>query len=54
VTNSNRGDLGVEVGTTTSGGLLVAQLQRGGPAATAGIKTGELITSINGTAADLA
>jgi len=49
VTNSNRADLGVQVGTTTSGGLLVIQVQRGGPAATAGINTGDVITAVNGT-----
>ena len=49
VTNSNRGGLGVGVGTTTSGGLLVTQVQRGGPAAAAGINTGDVITAVNGT-----
>ncbi|HEY0450431.1 S1C family serine protease [Actinophytocola sp.] len=50
VTNTNRGYLGVQVGSTTSGGVLVTQVQAGGPAASAGIRTGDLITAINGTA----
>jgi S1-C subfamily serine protease len=50
VTNSHRAYLGVQVGTTTSGGLLVVQVQPGGPAATAGIAAGELLAAVNGTA----
>jgi S1-C subfamily serine protease len=50
VTNTNRAYLGVQGGATTSGGVLVTQVQPGGPAATAGIKTGDVITSVNGTA----
>ena len=37
VTNSNRAYLGIQGGTTTSGGVLVGQVQAGGPAAQAGI-----------------
>jgi putative serine protease PepD len=50
VTSSNRGSLGVQVGTTTSNAVLVSQVQAGGPAAEAGIRVGDLITSVNGTA----
>jgi S1-C subfamily serine protease len=50
VTNSHRAYLGVQVGTTTSGGLLVVQVQPGGPAAKAGIAAGELLAAVNGTA----
>ncbi len=50
VTDSHRGYLGVQVGATTGAGVLVTQVQPGGPAARAGIKAGELITAVNGTA----
>jgi putative serine protease PepD len=50
VTNSHRAWLGVEVAATTSGELLVTKVQAGGPAAEAGIRAGELITAVNGTA----
>jgi putative serine protease PepD len=42
--------LGVEVATTTSGGLLVTGVEADGPAAKAGIRAGELITAVDGTA----
>jgi putative serine protease PepD len=50
VANSHRALLGVDVAATTSGGLLVAKVQPGGPAARAGIRAGELVTAIDGTA----
>jgi S1-C subfamily serine protease/RsiW-degrading membrane proteinase PrsW (M82 family) len=50
VTNSHRAWLGVEVAATTSDGLLVSKVQAGSPAAKAGIRAGELITAVNGTA----
>ena len=50
VTNSHRALLGVDVAATTSGGLLVARVQPGGPAARAGIKAGELVTAVDGSA----
>jgi S1-C subfamily serine protease/RsiW-degrading membrane proteinase PrsW (M82 family) len=50
VTNSHRAWLGVEVAATTSGGLLITEVQPGGPAAKAGIRAGELITAVDGTA----
>jgi putative serine protease PepD len=50
VTNSHRAWLGVGVAATTSGGLLVTKVETGGPAAKAGIRAGELITAVDGTA----
>jgi putative serine protease PepD len=50
VTNTDRAYLGVQVGTTTSGGVLVTQVEPGGPAASAGISTGDVITAVNGDA----
>jgi putative serine protease PepD len=49
VTDSNRAFLGVEVAATTSGGLLITKVQPGGPAAKAGIRAGELMTTVDGT-----
>ena len=40
----------MEVAATTSGGLLISRVVAGGPAAKAGIRAGELITAVNGTA----
>jgi putative serine protease PepD len=50
VTNSRRAYLGVEAGTTTSGAVLVTRVQPGSPAAAAGIRAGQLITAVDGTA----
>jgi putative serine protease PepD len=50
VTNSHRAYLGVEVAATTSNGVLVTEVQPAGPAAKAGIATGELVTAVDGTA----
>jgi putative serine protease PepD len=50
VTSSHRAWLGVEVAATTSGGVLVSQVAAGGPAAKAGIRAGDLVTAVNGTA----
>ena len=49
VTNSGRAYLGVEI-MDTSDGVGVYSIVSGGPAATAGIKAGDLILSINGQA----
>jgi S1-C subfamily serine protease len=49
VTNSGRAYLGVEI-MDTSTGVGVYSIVSGGPAATAGIKAGDLILSINGQA----
>jgi S1-C subfamily serine protease len=49
VTNSGRAYLGVEI-MDTSNGVGVYSIVSGGPAATAGIKAGDLILSINGQA----
>ena len=48
VVNSHRAYLGVELATGLTSGAVVAGVQRGGPAAKAGIKPGELITSLAG------
>jgi len=50
VTNSHRAYLGVDVAETTAGGLLVTGVQPGGPATKAGIRAGELVAAVNGTA----
>jgi putative serine protease PepD len=50
VPNTDRAFLGVQVGTTTSGGVLVTQVESGGPAASAGISAGDVITAVNGDA----
>ena len=50
VTNSHRAWLGVEVAATTSGGVLVTKVEVGGPAARAGLRAGELVTAVQGTA----
>jgi len=50
VTDSHRGYLGIQVGATTTAGVLVTQVQPGGPAARAGIQAGQLITAVNGAA----
>jgi S1-C subfamily serine protease/RsiW-degrading membrane proteinase PrsW (M82 family) len=50
VTNSHRAWLGVEVAATTSGGLLITKVESGGPAARAGLRAGELVTAVQGTA----
>ena len=50
VTNSHRAWLGVEVAATTTDGLLITKVAGGGPAAKAGIHTGDLVTAVEGTA----
>jgi putative serine protease PepD len=50
VTNSHRAWLGVEVAATTTGGLLITKVATGGPAAKAGIRAGDLVTAVQGTA----
>jgi S1-C subfamily serine protease len=49
VTDSHRAYLGVGTANTTSGGPLVVQVTAGGPAATAGVRAGDLITSLDGS-----
>jgi putative serine protease PepD len=50
VTNSHRAWLGVEVAATTTGGLLITKVAAGGPAAKVGIRAGDLVTALQGTA----
>jgi putative serine protease PepD len=52
VANSGRAYLGIQGSTTTSGGggVLVSQVQPGGPGVKAGISVGDVITAVNGTA----
>jgi S1-C subfamily serine protease len=47
VTNSGRAYLGVMVATPLTGGVVVTGVQQGGPAASAGIKTGDVIVAVN-------
>jgi putative serine protease PepD len=49
VTNSGRAYLGIH-GSTTSGGVLVTQVQPGSPGLKAGISVGDVVTAVNGTA----
>ena len=48
VTASGRAYLGVRVATLVNGGVLVASVQAGGPAAHAGLEQGDLIVAVNG------
>jgi putative serine protease PepD len=48
VVNSGRAFLGVRVSSILGGGVLVAGVTPGGPAAKAGIKTGEIIVALHG------
>ena len=50
VTNSHLAYLGVSVATVTGGGLLVVSTVSGGPADTAGIRAGDIITNVAGVA----
>jgi S1-C subfamily serine protease len=50
VTESGRSYLGVRVVSQLSGGVLVATVDPGGPAAAAGIKSGDLIVTVDKTA----
>jgi putative serine protease PepD len=48
VVNSHRAYLGVEIGDTSGSGVYVQSVTAGGPAAKAGLKAGDVITSVNG------
>ena len=48
VVNSGRAYLGVRVATITGGGVIVTDVEAGGPAATAGIKPNQVIAAIGG------
>ena len=48
VVASGRAYLGVRVATITTGGVIVTDLQAGGPAAKAGVRANEVIASVNG------
>jgi S1-C subfamily serine protease len=48
VINSHRAFLGVSLATGLVTGAVVAAVERGGPAARAGIVAGDVITSLNG------
>jgi len=55
VTNSGRAELGVQVATVTgtngtAAGVGVVSVVPGGPAAKAGIRSGDVVTAVNGTA----
>jgi putative serine protease PepD len=47
VVNSHRAYLGVQIGDTNGEGVLVQGLTPGGPAAKAGLRVGDVITSVN-------
>ena len=47
VVNSHRAYLGVEIGDTNGEGILVQSVTPGGPAAKAGLRVGDVITSVN-------
>jgi putative serine protease PepD len=49
VTNSHRAYLGVRIGDTNGQGVLVQSVTAGGPAAKAGLVSGDVITSVNGS-----
>jgi putative serine protease PepD len=49
VTRSGRAYLGVRVATVMGGGVLVTSVTPGGPAASAGMKAGDVIVSVDGT-----
>jgi S1-C subfamily serine protease len=46
--HSHRAYLGVEIGDTNGAGVLVQSITPGGPAAKAGLASGDVITSVNG------
>jgi S1-C subfamily serine protease len=48
VVNSHRAYLGVQIGDTNGQGVLVQSVTPGGPAAKAGLKPGDLISTLNG------
>jgi putative serine protease PepD len=48
VVNSHRAYLGVQIGDTNGAGVLVQSVTTGGPAAKAGLASGDVITSVNG------
>jgi S1-C subfamily serine protease len=50
VVNSHRAYLGVQIGDTSGSGVYVQSVTPGGPAAKAGLKPGDVITSVNGQA----
>jgi len=50
VVNSHRAYLGVQIGDTSGSGVYVQTVTPGGPAAKAGLKPGDVITSVNGQA----
>jgi S1-C subfamily serine protease len=49
VVNSHRAYLGVEIGDTNGQGVLLQSVTAGGPAAKAGLVSGDVITSVNGS-----
>jgi S1-C subfamily serine protease len=48
VVNSRRAYLGVQIGDTNGAGVLVQSVTAGGPAAKAGLKSGDVIVTLNG------
>ena len=50
VVNSHRAYLGVQIGDTSGSGVYIQSITAGSPAAKAGLKPGDVITSVNGHA----
>jgi len=48
VVNSHRAYLGVQIGETNGAGVLINEVTKGGPAAKAGLKAGDVILTLNG------
>jgi len=48
VTNSGRAYMGVTLSTSFQGGVVISSVVSGGPAAKAGLQSGDVITAING------
>ena len=48
VTASGRGSLGIRAATVTGGGVVIVDVEAGGPADRAGLRRGEIIVALNG------